>query len=403
MSGTKPEGQSVLGMSDEDFLNQTIPASEESTETTITAPTEGTTEGTVTQEDDTSSSGSVAPVAPSESTETTTVTSPEAAPVEEASTEASQAGTKDEDGPGEGKEQPDSEAAKAAEGTAPDYQAFYQKVMTPFKANGKMIELRSPEEAVQLMQMGANFTRKMQEIAPHRKVLMMLENNGLLDPAKLSFLIDVEKRNPEAIKKLVKDAGLDPMEIDTSVEPEYKPGNHQVTDEDVSFDTALKNVQSTEDGRKFLGTIHNDWDHTSKELLWKHPGILEDLNQQRESGIYDRIVAEVDRQRTLGTIAPGVSFLHAYQLIGDQMMKVDAFKDLVQPGAQPNPSSSQPVQSPKPAVVATRVAAPKPAVVNGDKASAASPTRTVTSKAQAFVNPLAMSDDDFLKQMANRV
>lgn len=57
------------------------------------------------------------------------------------------------------------------------------------------IELRDSSEAVQLMQKGANYTRKMQDIAPHRKVLLMLENNGLLDEGKLSYLIDLEKKN----------------------------------------------------------------------------------------------------------------------------------------------------------------------------------------------------------------
>ena len=56
-----------------------------------------------------------------------------------------------------------------------DYQEFYSQVMKPFKANGKMVELRSPDEAVQLMQMGSNYTQKMQEIASARKLLKTLE------------------------------------------------------------------------------------------------------------------------------------------------------------------------------------------------------------------------------------
>ena len=80
-----------------------------------------------------------------------------------------------------------------------DHKAFYEMVTKPIKANGKTVEIRTPEEAIKLMQMGANYTRKMQDIAPHRKVIMMLEDNGLLDTDKLSFLIDLEKMNPDAI------------------------------------------------------------------------------------------------------------------------------------------------------------------------------------------------------------
>ena len=113
-------------------------------------------------------------------------------------------------GSGESKSPESDKESTPTESEKTDYEAFYKEVMTPFKANGKLIELRNPAEAVQLMQMGANYTRKMQAIQQHRKVLTMLENNGLLDEGKLSFLIDIEKKNPDAIQKLVKESGIDP-------------------------------------------------------------------------------------------------------------------------------------------------------------------------------------------------
>lgn len=57
------------------------------------------------------------------------------------------------------------------------------------------MQVNSVDEAIQLMQMGANYTRKMQELQPHRKTLLMLENNGLLDEGKLSFLIDSDEES----------------------------------------------------------------------------------------------------------------------------------------------------------------------------------------------------------------
>lgn len=272
---------------------------------------------------------------------------------------------------------------------AVDYEAFYKQVMTPFQANGKTIELRDINEAVQLMQKGANYTRKMQDIAPHRKVLMMLENNGLLDEGKLSYLIDLEKKNPDAIKKLIKDAGIDPMDIDTTVEPTYREGNHKVTDEEASFRSTLDDLSSNPAGKETLNLIHTGWDQASKEVLWKNPEILTMIHQQREGGIYDRIATEVERQRVLGTIAPNTPFLHAYKAVGDKMVETNAFADLV-PKATPIP-------------VITRAAVPKPQVANSDKANAAASSRSTDKKAEVFVNPLSMSDDEFLKHMNNRV
>lgn len=297
------------------------------------------------------------------------------------------------EGKGKGGQQPPTPEAEGDQGTPPDYKALYEQLMSPIKANGKMIELRSPEELKQLAQMGANYTRKMQAIAPHRKILLMLENNGLLDEGKLSFLIDIEKKNPEAIKKLIKDAGIDPRDIDPDEEPNYTlHGNHRVSDEEAAFAAALEELRSTPEGLSTLQLMNTQWDQASKELLWKQPDIMALIHEQRESGIYDRVSTEVERLRALGQIPPNIPFLQAYKAVGEQMAQAGAFADLV--SAQPQ-HRQQPAQ---PAPVATRVQTPKPAVKNGDKVNAASPTRATPRKAEPIVNPLALSDEEFEKQ-----
>lgn len=299
-----------------------------------------------------------------------------------------------------------SDQQNPSEGTAdspPDYEGFYKKIMTPFKANGKMIELRSPDEAVQLMQMGANYTRKMQELAPHRKVLMMLQDNGLMDEGKLSFLIDIEKKNPEAIKKLVKDAGLDPMEIDTNVEPAYREGNHRVSDDEAAFRSTLDDMRSSEAGKETLQIINADWDQASKDVLWKSPEIMTAIHDQRESGVYDLISAEVNRQRILGAIPANMPFIAAYKQVGDAMVAKEAAQRPQSGQTSFAPAAPAASQTAQPVVVATRVEAPKPTVANSDRASAASPTRTAPAPAKTFVNPLSMSDEEFMKLEGMRV
>ena len=275
-----------------------------------------------------------------------------------------------------------------------DYKSFHDQVMAPFKANGKMIQLKSPEEAIALMQMGANYTRKMQEIQPHRKVLLMLENNGLLDEGKLSYLIDLDKKNPDAIKKLVKDAGLDPLDIDTSEEPAYRVGNHRVSDEEAAFRGVLDDLSATDNGKQTLQVINSTWDQASKELLWKNPGVMNLINQQRELGIYDRILTEVERRKALGQVPINQPLLQIYQQVGQEMVAGNAFADIVQPAQQPRETV---------APVASRVVPPKPVVKNGDKANAAAPSKAAAKPAKVIVNPLSMSDDDFLKQFQGRL
>lgn len=296
--------------------------------------------------------------------------------------------------PGTKEKDPSPTGSETTAATPPDYEGFYKKVMAPLRANGRTIEIRSAEEALQLMQMGANYTKKMQAIQPHRKVLMMLENNGLLDEGKLSFLIDIEKKNPEAIKKLIKDAGIDPLEIDTSTDPTYQEGNHRVSDEEAVLVSALEDVKSAPGGIETLTAINTDWDQASKDVLWKNPELLDVIHKQRTAGIYEIIGTEVNRRKTLGIIPANVPFIHAYKMVGDELDAAGTFQPLVQKQGQP-PVQKQPV--------GTTVAKPKPAVANNDKASAASPTRSTPRKATPIVNPLAMSDEEFMKSFEGRL
>lgn len=278
-----------------------------------------------------------------------------------------------------------------------DPKTEYEKILAPFNANGKPMQVKNAEEAIRLMQMGANYSRKMQDIQPHRKVLRMLQDNQLLDENRLSFLIDLEKKNPEAIKKLIAESGIDPLEIDMTVAPAYREGSHRVSDEEESFRSTLDEVTSSPAGKETVQLVHTTWDQASKDALWASPEILKTIHEQRENGIYDRIVSELDRQRALGEISISTPFLKAYEQVGKQLVASGGFQDLAQtPGNTANQQQGQGQPQPQKQVVDTRVAQPKPVTSNSEQARAASPTRSTPGTAKPLVNPLAMSDEEFM-------
>ena len=386
------ETKNPLEMSDEDILKMNPPEVEEPKEEPHQEEKEKQEESTTEEEDSQEESKE------SEENNDSENKISEEEPKEELTEESKEESKKEENNPSdsgskeEEKEKSSKEAEKKEENKEQpseksatiDYKKFYEKIMTPFKANGKLITLKTPEEAIQLMQMGANYTRKMQAIAPYKKTLLMLENNGLLDEDKLSFLIDLDKKNPEAIKKLIKDAGIDPMDIDTSTEPQYKEGSHKVSNEEAAFMTVLDDLKQSQDGMQTIKEINSNWDDASKNILWSSPDIMRTIHQQRENGVYQLIVDEMERQRTLGNISPETPFLVAYKQIGDALV------------ANKQKAVPQPV-----AVKAKTVKTST--VKNNEKAKAAAPNRTTPSAPKRFINPLAMSDEDFLKQMKDRL
>jgi hypothetical protein len=291
------------------------------------------------------------------------------------------------DEPGKSEDKPETEKSEGK--TDVDLKAFYDRVMGPIKANGKDIQVQSVDEVVRLMQMGANYTKKLQALQPSLKLLKMLENNNLLDEGKLTYLIDLDKKNPAAIQKFIKESGVDPLEIDTSVEPRYTPGNHKVSDAEIAFQTTLDELMLDQAGQDTVVAVNRTWDAESKKALYTDPNLLRLMHEQRQSGIYQKVSDEIDRRKMLGALPVGQPFIHAYLAVGKEL---DAQGLLTpKPAAVNQPSR----------VLETRPAIPKSTVSNNDKAKAASPTSTVPKKAavQDF-NPLSLSDEDFEKNAA---
>lgn len=306
------------------------------------------------------------------------------------------------------------EADKAAEdaakaGEEPDYKAFYEALVgKPIKGGKREIQIKTPEEAIKLMQMGAGFGRKMHDIQPHLKTLRFLEANGLLnvDQTDLAYLVDLKNKNPDAIKKLVKDSGIDPLDFNNDEPVNYRSNISQVTDEEVNFREALKDLTSQEGGIETVSVIEKTWDTVSHEALMKEPELLGVIQQHRETGIYDRIADEVERQRALGNIPHGTPFLQAYQQVGNHLRDTNGFADLVEKAAKadtltPGKVALSPAPVVQPQVLATKVSAPKPSVSNNDKANAAAATKTTPRRSAPLINPMAMSDEEFAKQFPN--
>ena len=271
-----------------------------------------------------------------------------------------------------------------------DYKAEYAKLFTPFKANGKEIAINTVDDAISLMQMGANYNKKMAALKPNLKLLKLLENNNLLNEEKIGFLIDLEKKNPDAINKLIKDSGLDPMDLDTEKASGYKPNTYTVDDREMELDTVLDEIQGTPTYNRTLDIVSTKWDAPSKQVIAGSPQLLKVINDHVQSGIYDAIIKEVDRERMFGRLN-GLSDIEAYRQVGDSIQARGGFAHL---GNQVQQTPPKPV-----------VVVPKPKQVDEDKLKekrrAASSTKPTASNVSQEYNPLALSDDAFGKLVKN--
>jgi len=270
---------------------------------------------------------------------------------------------------------------------------FFEKVSAPFKADGRDMQIRSPEDVIRLMQMGVNYSRRMQEMKPLRAQDQMLKTNGLNDPEKLNFAIDLMKGDKGAIKQLLKDHKIDSVDIDTTTEDKpYQANNYQGDPKDLAFDDAIKETLAAEGGRELITDINKDWDETSKEALRDQPTIFQNILAQKRSGVYGKIKDELAYQRTMGFLTD-VPFLQAYHQVGEAMQQAGVFGSNQKTEVQPEVKT--------PLGTGTRKAAPKPKTEQPTpNVSSATPPRSAPSNNSGqHQEPdySSMSDEDFLK------
>lgn len=290
----------------------------------------------------------------------------------------------------------------------PDYKALYQKIMAPFKADGKLIQLKDVNEAITLMQKGVNYTRKMQNLAKYQKPVLSLEKANLLDTAKLNTLINIYNGDKEAIKQLLAERKIDPMDLsydgysdDNNSHTNYIPNNNMVDDNYVNFRNAVDDVKNTPEGQAVIADLLNSDDRTKAEVF-QDPRLIGLLVQQKASGLYDQVMNEVHRKRAIGLLDNSVPLIYAYNQVGNEMnaqlsrkqgKNINAAGSIKSSGSTMNVMSQNPVRN---------TAQPKQSFTNNARARAAATNRTSPTTDKQIRNPLSMSDEEFLKTFGGR-
>ena len=271
-----------------------------------------------------------------------------------------------------------------------DYESAYKRVSEPFKANGTDMQVKDPEDIVRLMQMGANYQKKMGQLKPNLKIIKMLENNGLLNEEKLYNLIDLSKKDLKAITKLVKESDIDPLDIDKDVPTDYQPTDYSISDKEYNLDQVLDEIKDTDTFNRTINVLTKDWDTRSKETISEYPEIISIINTHMSNGVFDKVNTILQSEKALGKLT-GVADVDAYRQITEYLAKTG---DLRERGSNIKTSES------------TNVLSKTDEKANADrnkKRKAVAPVKqTTTKKAASDEDFLGLSDEAFMKKYAVR-
>lgn len=319
-----------------------------------------------------------------ETSEEVSITSEEPEDVEETVTESADEPTSEVVEEVEETSDDDDEVEPVDESPTVDIEAEYRKLIgSPIKANGTELVIDSVDDAIKLIQMGANYYKKVEQLKPAQKVITMLEKAGMLDEQKLSFAIDLLNKDKGAIAKLVE--GMDTYELQDEQHKDYVPTNRSVSDEQLTLDNVIQEVSSTPTGHRTLEVLGTKWDMASRETVVSNPEVIRVLNQHMADGTFDTVSNEVEKQRMLGNIPAGLNNIQAYKFVGDQLY---AGKGKVAPqGQQPN---QQPANAGKP------IHKPSKETVVQQRRAASNSARTPSqSLSNNMDNVFALSDEEF--------
>ena len=259
-----------------------------------------------------------------------------------------------------------------------DYKAFYTKVTSEYKANGKIMPgIKSPDDLVTALQMASNYAQKTAALKPSLKRVKMLKD---VTDEELNEMLDFRARNPEVIKKALKDAKLDPLDIDVDEELSYVPTDHSISDAQIEFEEVIGTIENTPEFETTSKVVSEQWDDASRQAMFDNPKLIVGLNQEVAMGRFDQVSAMMDQARLLGK-DNGLNDLALYQALVNTLVK--------QPAA--------PVQMTQESAAQTNVQTENPALK--EKRTQAGIRPKPKADAVKEYDPTKLSDEEFMKLM----
>ena len=279
------------------------------------------------------------------------------------------------------------------EPTEIDYKAFYESVTKDFKAAGKIMPgVKDPDKFIKALQMATDYALKTAALKPVLKKAKMLED---VTDEEFSEMLDFRKRNPEVIKKALKEANLDPIDLDLE-NIQYTPQSKIMSDADYEFKETIEKL-SQEDAVAFQRTqniVLNELDNASKTTVLSNPHILSALQSEVASGRFEKIQAQALQLKAFGGYN-NVPDIELYSFIANEMDKQALQKQSIQ-----NNLTAGEMNTPVTNTVQTK---PSVSVVDPeleDKRARAGiqikPTTNVVKK----YDPTKLSDEEFMKLLS---
>ena len=198
-----------------------------------------------------------------------------------------------------------------------NYKEFYEKVaMAKFTANGREVEgFKNPEDLIRAQQMLHGYSDKMKVFKEYKPFIKTLEERGITaDPEKFKLAMSLLDGDPEAIKKVLKDKNIDPLELDLD-DIKYVPKVKLPSEAQLLIEETYEQAENLGVGSKFNRVISKDWDIPSLQEMVSNAAVRADLLQHLKDGTYDIVQAEIKKMELLDStgVLDGMNSVEKYR------------------------------------------------------------------------------------------
>ena len=182
------------------------------------------------------------------------------------------------------------------------WKAHYEATTAEFVANGKKHQFTDAQHLVRAAQMGLGYNKKMQELAPYKGIIRTLKESQFDSDERMQLLADVIKGDKAALNAFIKEVGIDPLDIASETEElKYQPVNLLPTQAELTFEDKGQELRSTPEGVAVLSEM-NQWDDASIGAFMHTPAAFDILVEDKASGLFDTVIATIERDSAIGTM-----------------------------------------------------------------------------------------------------
>ena len=221
----------------------------------------------------------------------------------------------------------------------PNYKEFYEKVaLAKFTANGKEVEgFKDPADLIRAQQMLHGYSDKMKVFKEYRPFIKALEERKLTtDAEKFNLAMNLLDGDPEAIKKVLKEKGIDPLELDLE-DIKYTAKNVLPSKAQMLIEETYEQAENLGIGDKFSRVVNKDWDVNSLQELVNNGAVRNDLLQHLNDGTYEIVNNEIKRMELLDSngALDGMSSIDKYRVAVKRLQQQNLQQAPVQDTVKP--------------------------------------------------------------------